>query len=188
MKLTLAKINSQNLATYMFWQSANHDYQVFNGPYFVKDDKAALKRKEKQMSSEIEANGHILNRRFINIENKAMIGEVSYYWRSKETHWLEIGIAIYEKQHWSKGIGLQALNLWIDHIFNTFPELVRIGLTSWSGNYGMIKLAAKLGMDQEACYRKARIVNGEYYDSVSYGILKEQWILNKNEGSLHSPH
>ena len=30
-------------------------------------------------------------------------------------------------------------------------------------------------MKKEAEYRKARIVNGEYYDSVSYGILKEEW-------------
>lgn len=26
-----------------------------------------------------------------------------------------------------------------------------------------------------AVYRKARIVDGQYYDSVSYGILREEW-------------
>ncbi len=39
----------------------------------------------------------------------------------------------------------------------------------------MINLAKKLGLKEEAKYGNARIVNGEYFDSVSYGILKEEW-------------
>lgn len=39
----------------------------------------------------------------------------------------------------------------------------------------MMKLAEKLGLEKEAEYRKARIVDGKYYDSISYGILKEDW-------------
>lgn len=39
----------------------------------------------------------------------------------------------------------------------------------------MVKLAEKLGLKLEARYRKARIVAGTYYDSVSYGILREEW-------------
>ncbi len=39
----------------------------------------------------------------------------------------------------------------------------------------MMALAEKLGFKKEAEYRKARIVDGQYYDSVSYGILREEW-------------
>ena len=39
----------------------------------------------------------------------------------------------------------------------------------------MMKLAEKLGLKKEAIYRKARIVESEYYDSISYGVLKEEW-------------
>jgi putative hydrolase of HD superfamily len=45
----------------------------------------------------------------------------------------------------------------------------------------MMRLAEKLGFIKEAVYRKARIVNNEYYDSISYGILKEEWINNAKE-------
>jgi len=60
-------------------------------------------------------------------------------------------------------------------VFKAHPEFVRLGLTTWSGNLGMVKLSEKLGLRQEACYRKARIVKNKYYDSVSYGILREEW-------------
>ena len=41
-----------------------------------------------------------------------------------------------------------------------------------------MKLAEKLGMKKEAVYRKARIVDNKYYDSLSYGILRQRWDSN----------
>jgi len=65
--------------------------------------------------------------------------------------------------------------MWIDEIFEQNPKLIRSGLSTWSRNERMMKLAEKLGLKKEAVYRKARIVDNQYYDSVSYGILKEEW-------------
>ena len=110
----------------------------------------------------------------VNKKNE-LIGEVNWYWKSKETNWLEIGIVIFDEKNWGKGIGIQAMRLWICEMFESKTELVRIGLTTWSGNEGMIKLAEKLRLKKEAEYRKARIVDGKYYDSISYGILREEW-------------
>ncbi|GMK48630.1 hypothetical protein PghCCS26_57600 [Paenibacillus glycanilyticus] len=53
--------------------------------------------------------------------------------------------------------------------------LVRVGLTTWSGNNRMIRCAEKLGMTMEARIRKVRLYNGEYYDSIRMGILREEW-------------
>lgn len=39
----------------------------------------------------------------------------------------------------------------------------------------MIKLAKKLGFKEEAVFRMARIVEGEYYDGLGYGILRTEW-------------
>lgn len=50
-----------------------------------------------------------------------------------------------------------------------------IGSVTWSGNLRMMRLAEKLGLKKEAVYRKARIVDRTYYDSVSYGILRDEW-------------
>ena len=42
----------------------------------------------------------------------------------------------------------------------------------------MIKLAEKLGLVCEARIRKVRYFNGVYYDSVKYGILREEFFNN----------
>ncbi len=55
------------------------------------------------------------------------------------------------------------------HLYEIF------GLITWSANIGMMKLAEKLGMRQAACLRKCRLWQGKYYDSIRYGILKEEW-------------
>jgi putative hydrolase of HD superfamily len=46
----------------------------------------------------------------------------------------------------------------------------------------MMRLAGKLGFLEEARHRKARIVNGRYYDSMGYGILREEWETRYPDG------
>ncbi|MFJ7744647.1 GNAT family N-acetyltransferase [Peribacillus sp. NPDC097295] len=109
--------------------------------------------------------------------NGEVVGTVSYYWEHEPSYWLEMGIVIYTPDLWSGGYGTIALRLWIDHLFQTLP-LVRVGYTTWSGNERMIKLGEKLGMTMEARLRKCRLYNGEFYDSIRMGILREEWEVN----------
>lgn len=39
----------------------------------------------------------------------------------------------------------------------------------------MMRVGEKLNMQIEARIRKARYYNGEYYDSIKMGILREEW-------------
>ena len=50
-----------------------------------------------------------------------------------------------------------------------------LGISTWSGNKRMIKLAKKVGMKEEACIRQARIVEGQLYDAIKMGILRDEW-------------
>lgn len=54
-----------------------------------------------------------------------------------------------------------------------------MGLTTWSGNPGMMRLSEKLGMTQEARIRKVRYYKGIYYDSIKYGILRDEFFASK---------
>ncbi|MBL0387404.1 GNAT family N-acetyltransferase [Tumebacillus sp. ITR2] len=54
-------------------------------------------------------------------------------------------------------------------------DIVRVGISTCSGNVRMMRLAAKWGIIEEARIRKVRIVAGEYYDSIKMGILREDW-------------
>ncbi len=85
-----------------------------------------------------------------------------------------MGIVLYSVDRWGKGIGTDVLRAWMNHLFTTMP-LVRVGFTTWSGNKRMIRVGEKLGMQMEARLRKVRYYNGEYYDSIRMGILREEW-------------
>ncbi|RXJ04357.1 N-acetyltransferase [Anaerobacillus alkaliphilus] len=103
-----------------------------------------------------------------------LIGTLGYYWEHKPSNWLEMGIVIYDPNYWSGGFGTRAIRFLINHLFTTMP-LVRVGYTTWSGNERMIKVGEKLGMTMEARLRKCRFYNGEYYDSIRMGLLREEW-------------
>lgn len=167
-----------DLEEYEFWRQPGHKWQEFDGPYYPSLNK-------QQISDKINIlRNNVLNFSFPNprenlviadINNNKLIGQVSWYWQGKETNWISIGISIFNSDYWKKGIGYEALGLWNEYLFQEFPSIIRLDLRTWSGNKGMISLAEKLGYTKEACFRKARIVNGKYYDSLGYGILKEEW-------------
>lgn len=116
------------------------------------------------------------SRRAIEVKGE-VIGTVGYYWEHQPSNWLEMGIVIYDPKYWSGGYGTKILKLWINHLFKTLP-LVRVGYTTWSGNERMIRVGEKLGMLMEARLRRCRYYNGEYYDSIRIGLLREEWKEN----------
>jgi RimJ/RimL family protein N-acetyltransferase len=177
--IKLRELEFNDLEEYKYWKLPEHSYHSLNGPYFKKDSKEEIEKKIQILKNNFQKDKSILkNVKIISNDKNEIIGEVSWYWKSEETNWLEIGIVIFNEKFWNKGIGYFALKLWIEEVFNEKKEIIRIGISTWSGNYGMIKLAKKLGMKEEARYKKARIINGEYFDSVSYGLLKNEWKNN----------
>ena len=103
------------------------------------------------------------------------VGMVSKSWVDEATRWLEIGIVIYDDKIWSQGIATTALTKWVDAIFHETDTLEHIGMTTWSGNGAMMVVAEKLGFLKEGQIRKVRYYQGQYYDSVKYGVLREEW-------------
>ena len=109
------------------------------------------------------------------VANGQPVGMVSKSWVDEATRWLEIGIVIYDDQLWGEGIATNALAKWVDSIFQEIDALEHIGMTTWSGNSAMMVVAEKLGFLKEGQIRKVRYYQGQYYDSVKYGILREEW-------------
>lgn len=177
MKIKLRKIRKEDLEEYKYWQQPIHKYHAYNGPYFKKSTAKEVEGEIRKLSEQFDkGDENPLSKKMLIISEKTeLLGEVNWYWKSKETNWLEIGIVIFDEKNWGKGIGQKALKLWIAEIFESKKDIVRLGLTTWSGNAGMMKLSEKLGMTKEADYRKARIIDGKYYNSISYGMLREEW-------------
>jgi RimJ/RimL family protein N-acetyltransferase len=106
------------------------------------------------------------------------IGWVIVYHRDADPHMTEVGINIVEDSCWGKGLGTEAMRLWIDYQFQA-RNLNRIGFSTWSGNPAIIRVGAKLGFQVEARIRNGCEVGGKLYDRVKLGILRSEWNPNR---------
>jgi [ribosomal protein S5]-alanine N-acetyltransferase len=86
----------------------------------------------------------------------------------------ELAIMIGEKSAWGKGYGLEASRLLCAHGFNQLG-LHRIYCGTHAKNFGMQKLAFKLGMKEEGASRQAIFKDGVFADVIHYGMLKEEF-------------
>lgn len=177
-KVVLRNWIVEDLTEFRKWSTGHHSWMDLNGPYYPQLTLEELEQQLNAIQKIIRANSFrkdIKNLVIADSESNRFIGTVNWYWQSQETNWLSIGICLYDEEHWGKGIGFEAMGLWCDHLWEVFPEIARLDLRTWSGNTGMMKLAEKLGFQLEARFRKARVVNGKYYDSIGYGLLREEW-------------
>lgn len=173
-KIVLKEATYQDFDELYYWKYEEKEQEAkkWNGPYIPERKKT----KEDFMES-WERNYWIFpnvpNTLIIFVEDK-LIGTVGCYWVDKNTNWLETGIVIYDKNYWNGGYGTEAYKLWIDFLFRS-TELHRLGMSTWSGNIRMMKVAEKMGMKEEARIRQARIVDSKYFDAIKMGILRKEW-------------
>ncbi len=163
---------------YIFWRQPGRAWQKFDGPYYSRMSKDKIIKLVDTLCTKVKTNTLEIPRNDLAVADLVtdkLLGRVSWYWESKETNWLCAGIAIFSPEYWGNGRGFEALGLWTDYLFKAMPQIERVDLRTWSGNFGMMRLAEKLRYTKEACFRKARIVDGQYYDSIGYGVLREEW-------------
>lgn len=158
---------------YNYIYAEQPEWKKWNAPYFPLEYIEFEEFQNHYVQKGNEVSDEPNDRMIIQV-NEKIIGTVNYYWEHKPSNWLEVGIVIYDPQYWNGGYGTTALRLWIDYLFGELP-LVRVGLTTWSGNFRMMKVAEKLGMKLEGRLRKCRFYNDEYYDSIRMGVLREEW-------------
>lgn len=164
----------QTLWTYIYGEESP-EWKKWDAPYFPLTHIDFVTYKQQMLPS---LTAIYPQQMVIEVDGK-LIGTVSYYWEHEPSRWLEAGIVIFDPNYWNDGYGTEALSLWIDNLFRTLP-IVRAGITTWSGNIRMMRLAEKIGMKLEGRMRKCRYYNGEYYDSIRMGVLKEEWEAEKN--------
>lgn len=169
MKIEIKPLTANDIQP--LWQlaygSGNQEWQNWNGPYFH-DPILTLA----ELQQKIDPDDWM--RQGIWADQK-LVGEVSAYYEDGQLQrWLDVGIVIYQPQSWQQGIGSQALRLWLDQVF-AHTDLPHLGLTTWSGNLRMMKVAEKLGLNLEARVPQVRFWQGRYWDSVKYGVLRTEW-------------
>lgn len=177
-KIVLRDCQAADVAHFAHWYQPHHEWKRWYGPYNPLPPAAETAARLDRLRHYIQTGDWAAPRPVLVIadaQTNAFIGRVHYYWESKATWWLGLGIQIYNPKHWRCGFGFEALGLWSHYLFSAFPQIVRLDLRTWSGHAGMMGLAKKLGFQLEARFRQARIFEGAYYDSGGYGVLRTEW-------------
>jgi RimJ/RimL family protein N-acetyltransferase len=166
-----------DIADYARWSDPNLKAWQTDGPWY-NDDVGDLADRCRQRLARGQEPPH--RRLEIETSDGAHIGWVVFYFRENDPHVSEVGIDIVEDRFWGRGLGSEALALWIDYLFPAW-NLHRLGFSTWSGNPAMIRVGEKLGFRREARIRDGCRVNDRFHDRVKLGILRSEWERQEEE-------
>jgi len=91
----------------------------------------------------------------------------------KDILWLRMVIG--KKEECGKGYGGEALRLVLDWLFNEL-NIHKVECETFNYNVRAIHFFEKVGFKREGLRRKGHFYNGEYYDVIMFGLLKEEYI------------
>jgi RimJ/RimL family protein N-acetyltransferase len=103
------------------------------------------------------------------------IGRVNRYGQDRSPETWMVGINICEDDCLDRGLGTEALTLWVNYLFAN-SAIERIGLDTWSFNPRMMHVAEKLGMVFEGAQRRVLQWEGQWLDLVHFGLLRDEWL------------
>jgi RimJ/RimL family protein N-acetyltransferase len=94
-----------------------------------------------------------------------------------------VGLGIGETEYWSKGYGTDIMNVLLRYAF-TEINLKRVTLTVFEYNPRAIRSYEKAGFRHEGRRRRALHREGQRWDELYMGILREEWLeLNQAPGA-----
>jgi RimJ/RimL family protein N-acetyltransferase len=73
-----------------------------------------------------------------------------------------------------EGYGKEALSLVVEYTFRTYAHPA-VGAAAYDFNEASRGLLDSLGFSEEGCIRKDRFIDGEYVDTIQYGLLRREW-------------
>ncbi|MCA9913211.1 MAG: GNAT family N-acetyltransferase [Anaerolineae bacterium] len=178
-QIQLRDMQAEDVEEWARWQTSDAHWKTLDAPYYHQEESRPLEEIAQEQLAKLARNADRPRPHRVaaiaRAEDNSYLGMVSWYWISQETYWPALGIVIYDPANWGKGYGYEALGLWSQYLLDANTQFVRLDLRTWSGNKGMMRLAEKVGYMLEARFRKARIVNEQYYDGIGYGLLRDEW-------------
>jgi len=117
---------------------------------------------------------------YIELIGGPLLGWVNQYHEDARNRTTLVGMNLCESEFWNRGLGTEALKLWVGHLFGS-QDLHRVGLETWSGNARMMRVADKLGFVLEGRLRENVELRGRRYDSLKYGVLRREWFARRDQ-------
>lgn len=86
----------------------------------------------------------------------------------------EIGGAIGEPEMWRRGLGAEAFELLIDHLFHT-RNAHRVQFTTALYNKNVLRLVIRTGFTLEGILREYFYLDGRYHDGAVWALLRSEY-------------
>jgi RimJ/RimL family protein N-acetyltransferase len=164
-----------DIADYVRWNVPGLKAHQFDGPWYGDGSGGPLDKVIENRRKWLAGERLPPYRRLeIDAVERGHVGWVTAYVHSDDPHMTEAGIGIVEDSLWNRGLGTEAFGLWVDYLFEAF-SLTRLGYSTWSGNPGMIRVGEKLGFALEGRIRRGCEVNGQFFDRIKMGLLRDEW-------------
>jgi RimJ/RimL family protein N-acetyltransferase len=110
----------------------------------------------------------------IDADDGAYIGNIGLHSVDYDNRRAVLGIFIGDKGYWGQGYGADAIRAMVGWAFG-YLNLNRVSLTVYGYNERAIRCYLKSGFRHEGCMRQARYVDGQYYDELVMGIVRDEF-------------
>jgi RimJ/RimL family protein N-acetyltransferase len=108
------------------------------------------------------------------LEDDLLVGHISLFEIDRLNGSAAFGIAIGEREHWSRGYGTDAVNVIVDFGFGDL-RLERIWLGTAADNVRAQRSYEKAGFTVEARLRRSYVDRGNLIDEIRMSMLRAEW-------------
>ena len=177
--VVLRDARASDLGNYVHWQAAGL-WQRFDAPWERRLDNAEAAA-ERFRWLFLDEPRPVPRQRAIVARTGGEVGE-AVGWVVRYGHeedrfpeaW-KVGINIGEDACLDRGMGTEALGLWVDYLF-THSEVHRIGFSTYDFNPRMVAVGRKLGFCHEGTDREVIHWQGRWVDRLHFGVLRSEWL------------
>jgi len=149
-----------------FWSSGGARYIV---------TRAMIERHTQQRAEEEEQLGPARGVMFgVQTKDATPIGFMTINWLLPHSRLAMLGARIGDPAYWGSGYGTDALLLMIDYTFD-WLDMRKVWLGTTSANARVMRQMEKVGFALEARARRESLQDGQWYDGLLYGLLREAW-------------
>lgn len=165
--------NSKNAKLYIKWKNnpsvRKYSRNVF--PRTLEEQKKRFERKDERFREHISLD-------IWHKKEKKLIGNVGLGHIDWVNGWANASAQIGEPEYWNKNIATEATELLIEYAFNEL-NLNKLHGGICVKNIGSWTVAGKTGFKFEGIRKHGMYIDGEYLDSKTYCLLKEDWLKSK---------
>jgi RimJ/RimL family protein N-acetyltransferase len=168
-RIFLTPINEDDMDFHYFWDHDRETQALDGGTHRPQN----YENFKKDYNKDVRNNDKAMVFSVILKEDGTLIGIVVLFHINYYARTCEWGLKL-DKPYRRRGIGREAARLVIAYVFEELG-FVRLQSGATHKNTASIRLQSSLGFVREGVFRKARLVNGEYLDSINFAMLRDEY-------------